>query len=243
MPPSPSSSDTAEAQALFKTVWDTITHTTPIEQLRLPHSIYWINGAPGAGKGTHAETIREQLGLKAPPIVISDLLQSPEAQACKNAGKLVGDAEVCLLLLRKLMEPTFAQGAMVDGFPRTLIQVEFLKRLHERLCELDKIETLFHIIVLFVDEEESIRRQLHRGREALAHNERVASSGEGTLFDVRPTDTDEAKARERYHVFREQTYEPLKTLSDRFPFCHIDTHASIAACRERILNAMRPQTP
>jgi hypothetical protein len=66
------------------------------------------------------------------------------------------------------------------------------------------------VVCLYVEEEESIRRQLHRGAEILKHNEIVRVSGLGVMKPVRATDTSEEKARERYHVFKTQVYAALK---------------------------------
>jgi len=42
---------------------------------------------------------------------------------------------------------------------------------------------MFHIMVLFVDEAESVARQLKRGRQVVAHNEEVIRSGVGELWE------------------------------------------------------------
>ena len=55
----------------------------------------------------------------------------------------------------------------------------------------------FRIVCLYVEEEESIRRQLRRGAEVKRNNEIVRLSGLGTYKPVRDTDTSEEKARER----------------------------------------------
>jgi adenylate kinase len=61
-------------------------------------------------------------------------------------------------------------------------------------------------MVLFVDEAESVARQLKRGRQVVAHNEEVTRSGGGELWEERATDSSETLARNRYRVFKEQTY-------------------------------------
>jgi adenylate kinase len=48
-----------------------------------------------------------------------------------------------------------------------------------------------HIMLLFVEEKESVARQLKRGQETLAHNEEVRRTGVGRLREDRPTDHDE----------------------------------------------------
>lgn len=48
-----------------------------------PKEILWLGGAPGAGKGTNTAFIMKERHLTAKPIVVSDLLDSPEARAAK----------------------------------------------------------------------------------------------------------------------------------------------------------------
>jgi len=57
---------------------------------------------------------------------MSTLLDSPEAQALKNAGNMVGDREVVGLLLRELLRPDYRDGVILDGFPRNTAQAEAL---------------------------------------------------------------------------------------------------------------------
>ena len=242
-----------DAQIIFEKVWDELIKERDEDSLHFPSEIFWVNGAPGAGKGTHTATMMHYRGFTAPPIIISDLLQSEEAQKRKEAGKLVGDTEVSTLLLKRLLDPQFSSGAVVDGFPRTTVQVQFLKLFHAKLNEISTKSTTssgyrkirkpnFHILVLFVEEDESVRRQLHRGKEAIAHNKEADASGIGEKVDVRSTDLDAEKARNRYRVFKEQTYEPLKSLREIFHFHFINTHASIEECRERILRELEYQS-
>ena len=60
----------------------------------------------------------------------------------------------------------------------------------------------FHIVMLYIEEADSVERQLARGRRVREHNEQVQKSGEGTMYEVRPTDFDVAAARQRYQIFR-----------------------------------------
>lgn len=242
-----------DASIIFDKVWSELTQEIGQEKLLFPSEIFWVNGAPGAGKGTHTSTMMRYRDFTAPPIVMSDLLQSPEAVKRKEAGLLVGDTEVCALLLRKLLHGNYAKGAVVDGFPRTMVQVEFLKLFFHKLNEIssNSLNSLgfrkirkpnFHILVLFVDEEESVKRQISRGQKAIEHNKEVEASGIGEKMDVRSTDLDPDKARNRYRVFKEKTYEPLKSLREIFHFHFINTHASIEECRKRILREMEYQS-
>ena len=70
---------------------------------------------------------------------------------------------------------------------------------------------LFRIVCLFVEEEVSVQRQLHRGEQVRAHNRIMREAG--MLKDVKPlrdTDASEEKARLRYRVFKTQVYDALK---------------------------------
>ncbi|MDV7395957.1 hypothetical protein RZS08_31485, partial [Arthrospira platensis SPKY1] len=68
-----------DAQLIFNSVWTQLESELGVENLRFPKEIFWLNGAPGAGKGTHTEFIMRFRHLTARPIVVSDLLKSPEA--------------------------------------------------------------------------------------------------------------------------------------------------------------------
>ena len=99
-----------DAQFIFKSVWTMLVDELGEENLRFPKEIFWLNGAPGAGKGTNTNFIMKFRDLTAPPVVVSELLESPEARKKIDAGMLVGDREVIEIILRKLLEPDTAFG-------------------------------------------------------------------------------------------------------------------------------------
>src|SRR5690606_12255155 len=99
-----------DAQLIFDNAWNALVREFSEENLCFPKEIFWLNGAPGAGKGTQTRFIMDYKGLTASPIVISDLLQSPEAKRLKDAGMMVGDREVTELLLRELIQPENRTG-------------------------------------------------------------------------------------------------------------------------------------
>lgn len=201
-----------------------------------PKQMVWLNGAPGAGKGTNTRTIMQVLGIQQPPIVISDLLTAPEFVAIKNSGGLVGDKDVIGLLLKKLLEPAYAAGVIIDGFPRSRPQAEFLRLLVEKLRAAGQ-EPMVRIVVLDVPEAIAVERQLKRGREAVAANELARKYG-GPLQEIRPTDVDPAAAAKRYRVFQEQTVAALKSLEGVFPCHFIDASADIPTVRQAIARAL-----
>lgn len=117
-------------------------------------------GAPGAGKGTHAEELTADLGI--PHISTGDMLRAARAagtelgeRAAKymDAGELVPDDVIVGVALERLQKGDCARGFLLDGFPRTLPQAEALT---EALEQVGRRVTL--ALDLNVTEEEVIRR-------------------------------------------------------------------------------------
>lgn len=183
-PARPLDLEVKDAQLIFDAVWTELVAQYGRSNLRFPKELILLGGAPGAGKGTNTKFICEVRDITVPPIVVSDLLNSPESQAIKARGGMVGDREVTGLVFRKLLKPEYQQGAILDGYPRTKVQVECLKMLFDRMNSLrrefahspDAVhfkQPIFHIMVLFVDESESVARQLKRGRQTIADRKSV----------------------------------------------------------------------
>ena len=253
-PASPGISDleVKDGQIIFDSVWTSLERELGREKLIFPREIFWLNGAPGAGKGTNTQFILQYRDYGAEPIVVSDILSSPEAKKRIDAGMLVGDREVVEILFRRLLLPEYETGAVVDGFPRSMVQVECLKHLFARLNDLRQEFRLsstavrfakphFHILVLFVDENESVRRQLKRGQECVAHNDKVKKEG-GVEVEVRKTDLSAEAARNRYRVFKERTYEPLQSLRDIFHYHFINAQGSLPEVQARIIKELQYQS-
>jgi adenylate kinase len=254
--PNPSKTQDLEikdATLIFNSVWQRLEHKHGRENLRFPKELIWLNGAPGSGKGTQTKFIMNFRDLTDGPVVVSDLLTSPQATKMKDAGNMVGDSEVLTLLLNELLDSRYQSGTVVDGFPRTKVQVECLKLLYQKLrglraqfyhTDLQRYfpKSIFHIMVLFVDERESVARQIRRGRQTREHNEKVRASGVGTLKEERLTDFDENTARRRYRTFKEGTYEALKNLQQIFHYHYINAHGSVEEVQERIVREMRYQS-
>ena len=120
-------------------------------------------GPPGAGKGTQAVTIAKEKNLAH--ISTGDMLRehvSNETELGKTAktlldeGKLVPDSLVIEMLQERLLSEDCVNGAILDGFPRTIAQAE----------SLDKISAEYKIskvIVFEADRDELIKRILNRG--------------------------------------------------------------------------------
>jgi adenylate kinase len=142
---------------------------------------------------------------------------------------------------------------VLDGFPRTPVQVEFLKLL------VDKIDALhdqfadtplaihfrrptIHAMVLFVSESTSIERQLGRGREIADHNRKVAETGIGAPLELRGTDLSEELARRRYQVFKEQTWGALTSLRQLYHYHFVNAEGPIAEVQANILKELKYQS-
>ena len=242
-----------DAQLIFGAVWRELEGEFGRGWMRFPRELILLGGAPGAGKGTNSDFIRKVRGIDAPPIVVSQLLDTPDARAIKARGGMVGDREVVGILLRKLLEPEQQNGALLDGFPRTKVQVECLKLLFDEMIALRREfsgtpevvhfkQPIFHIMVLFVDEAESVARQLKRGRQVVAHNEEVARSGMGEPWEERATDFSEGLARNRYRVFKEQTYDALVSLKQIFHYHFINAQAPIPEVQANIVHELEYQS-
>ena len=97
---------------------------------------YVLLGPPGAGKGTQAKLISEKIGVAH--ISTGDLLRenvknhtalSREAEGFMNSGRLVPDDLIISMVRERIGEPDCAQGALMDGFPRTVAQAEAFDRM------------------------------------------------------------------------------------------------------------------
>lgn len=103
-------------------------------------------GAPGSGKGTQSARLSAQLGI--PSLSTGDMLrgeakqETPEGLRLREilaSGALVSDAIVCEAVASRLRRELRKTGIILDGFPRTVKQAEFLDRL---LAELNLAKPL-----------------------------------------------------------------------------------------------------
>ena len=151
------------------------------------------------------------------------------------------------------MEEDYRDGAILDGFPRTFVQVEFMKLFYHKMLHLRSEfyntshrsrfrQPIVHIMMLFIDEKESVERQLYRGREVAAHNEEVSSTGIGELLELRTTDLDPEAAKRRYQVFKEKTYDALQSLREIFHYHFINAQGALPEVRENILKELQYQS-
>lgn len=97
-------------------------------------------GPPGAGKGTQAKIIAEELGLvhiSTGDLFRENLTRETElgklAASFMNKGELVPDDVTIAMVEERLSRGDCAKGAVLDGFPRTPAQAEALENLLNRI--------------------------------------------------------------------------------------------------------------
>lgn len=172
-------------------------------------------GAPGAGKGTQANYIKDKYGI--PQISTGDMLRaavkagSPLGVAAKkimDAGGLVSDDIIMGLIKDRLTQPDAAKGYLFDGFPRTIPQAEAMKKLG---IEVD------YVVEVDVPDEEIVKRMSGRrvhvasGRtyHVLFNAPKVAGKDDATGEDLIQRDDDkEETVKKRLEVYHSQT-KPL----------------------------------
>jgi adenylate kinase len=201
-------------------------------------------GAPGAGKGTQAALVRDE--LKLAHISTGDMLRAAvkagaplgeQAKQYMDAGKLVPDEVIIGLVAERLQEPDVDQGFILDGFPRTVAQAEALQQmLGEQHIELTAA-------VLFDVSEEAVVQRLCGRRVckscgAIFHvtNNPPKETGVcdvcgGELYQR--DDDEETAIRQRLASFRKDT-EPVLSFYEKLgKLVRIDASASAAEVNER----------
>jgi adenylate kinase len=108
-------------------------HSESQEQLKAAPGPILLIGAPGVGKGTQAKELVAAWGI--PQISTGDLLRGnvsrgtvlgKTARAIMDRGELVSDDLVNQMVAERLKDPDTAAGYILDGFPRTLGQANWL---------------------------------------------------------------------------------------------------------------------
>ena len=117
-------------------------------------------GAPGAGKGTQADSLSSELNL--PHIASGDLFREALkketelgllAKSYMERGELVPDEVTIKMILHRIEMPDCASGCLFDGFPRTLAQAEALDK-----GLVDKGKSIDKVIYIKVSDEELLKR-------------------------------------------------------------------------------------
>jgi adenylate kinase len=172
-------------------------------------------GAPGAGKGTQAQFIKDKYGI--PQISTGDMLRAAvkagtplgiEAKKIMDAGKLVSDDIIIGLVKERIAEPDCANGYLLDGFPRTIPQADAMRE--------NNIDVDF-VVEIDVDDEEIIKRmsgrRVHPGSGRTYHVLYNPPQNEGKDDEtgeelIQRDDDKEETVRKRLAVYHEQT-KPL----------------------------------
>ena len=169
-------------------------------------------GAPGAGKGTQAQFIKETFNI--PQISTGDMLRAAvkagtslgiEAKKIMDAGGLVRDDIIIGLVKERIQEADCANGFLFDGFPRTLAQAEAMKEAGVVLDFVVEIDVPDEVIV-----ERMSGRRVHvasgRTYHLVYNPPKVAGKDDETGEDLIQRDDDQAETvQKRLNVYHEQT--------------------------------------
>lgn len=154
-----------------------------------------IVGPPGAGKGTQAVRLAEELSI--PAISTGDIFRANVsgqtelgvlAKSYMDKGEYVPDSVTNDMVRSRLAEADAQDGFLLDGYPRTLDQVEALDGM---LTELGT--TLDAVLLLVVETEEVVGRLVERGKaqgrsddteETIRHRLEVYAEQTAPLIDV-----------------------------------------------------------
>jgi adenylate kinase len=179
-------------------------------------------GPPGAGKGTQAQVVADHFGI--PAISTGDIFRANvsrgtelgvEAQRFMDKGEYVPDEITNRMVRNRIDEQDAEPGFLLDGYPRTLAQVE----------ELDGMirftgHSLDAAVVLTVDAEELVQRLVKRA-----------------LTEGRADDTEDV-IRRRQEVYVEQTEPLIGVYRDRGILLEIDGMGSVDDVTARIFEAL-----
>ncbi|MBW4624368.1 MAG: adenylate kinase [Brasilonema octagenarum HA4186-MV1] len=164
-------------------------------------------GPPGAGKGTQAKTLADNLNI--PHISTGDILrqglkdQTPlgvKAQTYMDKGELVPDQLVEEMVQERLKQDDTKSGWILDGFPRTVNQAVFLGELLRKLNQNGE-----KVVNLNVPDDTVIARLLERGRK----------------------DDSEEVIRRRLEVYRSETAPLIDYYSSRQSLLSINGNQSL----------------
>lgn len=173
-------------------------------------------GPPGAGKGTQAGKVAARLGI--PHVSTGEMFRDHvdrrtdlgrKVDAIMAAGEYVPDEVTVAMLSDRIAQDDARDGFILDGFPRTEAQVEYLDRL---LGE----HGLDMVVVLDVDEDELTERLLSRGR----------------------TDDTEETIRNRFNIYLEQTQPVIDIYRERSLTVPVDGIGDVEEVTERILDTI-----
>ena len=181
-----------------------------------------LMGPPGAGKGTQAKTVATHYGI--PAISTGDIFRANvagrtelgvEAQRYMDAGEYVPDKVTNAMVRDRIGLLDCQPGFLLDGYPRTLAQVEELDSMLS-----DNGVSLNAVVVLTANRDELVARLLQR-----AH------------VEGRADDTEEV-IRRRQEVYEEQTAPLIAVYRDRGLLLEVDGMGEIDVVTHRIFDAL-----
>lgn len=179
-------------------------------------------GPPGAGKGTQAKFVAEHCGI--PAISTGDIFRANvsqgtplgvEAKKYMDAGEYVPDEVTNLMVRNRIDEPDAAPGFLLDGYPRTVAQVEELDGMIEHTGH-----RLDAVIVLTVDSDEVVQRLLQRAQ-----------------IEGRADDTEEV-IRRRQELYAEETAPLIDVYKKRGLVHEVDGLGEVEDVTKRIFEAL-----
>jgi len=209
-------------------------------------------GAPGAGKGTQAERLSENLGI--PQVSTGDLFRENLKRETKlgllakqymESGELVPDEVTVGMVRERLSRSDAAKGAILDGFPRTIAQAEALEELLRDMgTELD--------VVPYIKVPEDVLLARLAGRwtcrkcGAMYHElfsppqePGVCDKCGGELYQ-RPDDTPETQ-KHRIEVYFEQTAPLIDYYRDKGLLVEVDGRPGIEEIQAELLDIIKEQ--
>lgn len=181
-----------------------------------------IMGPPGAGKGTQAKFIAEHFEI--PAISTGDIFRANvsqgtplgvEAASYMDKGEYVPDSLTNLMVRNRIDEPDAAQGFLLDGYPRTLAQVEELDGMIKYTGH-----ALDAVVVLTVDKDEIVQRLLQRAE-----------------LEGRADDTEDV-IRRRQEVYLEETAPLIEVYKGRGLVHEIDGMGDVDDVTKRIFDEL-----
>jgi len=207
-------------------------------------------GAPGAGKGTQADILSQEMDL--PHIASGDLFrQALEkktevgllAKGYMNKGELVPDEITIKMILERINQPDCASGCLLDGFPRTLHQARVLD---EALREQGK--TIDKAIYIEVPNAELVKRlsgrRLCRVCQTPYH---VISSPPktpgkcdkcgGELYQR--SDDREETVKDRLNIFFAQTFPILDYYKNQNKLIRVNGNLGMQGVAREIISALK----
>lgn len=207
-------------------------------------------GAPGSGKGTTAEKIRDR--LKAVHLSTGDMLRAAvkagtptgqAADACMKKGELVPDDLMVRVLEERLDQEPADALCLLDGFPRTPVQAELLeKSLAAREGRIARVVFLDAPREILIDRLTGRRICRSCGKNFHIRNvppkqEGVCDACDGELYQ-RPDDNQET-IENRLDVYARQTRDLIKRYTDMGLLARVDSAQGADVLAEQVAELLQ----